>query len=82
MKTFKVGLNAFCFILWLQAYGSQGMECGVFNRYGPYRLIYAQTTPSETVHFLLPADQDAEFLATSLAPCLPAVYLDNNGLNF
>lgn len=28
-------LKAFCIMLWLQAHGSQGVECGGLNEYGP-----------------------------------------------
>ena len=38
MGTFEVGLNAFCIMLWLQAYGNQGVECDGLNRNGPHRL--------------------------------------------
>ena len=33
MGTLEVGLNAFCIMLWLQAYGGQGVECGSLNRF-------------------------------------------------
>jgi len=38
MRTFEVVLNAFCIMLWLQAYGNQGVECGGLNRFGPQKL--------------------------------------------
>jgi hypothetical protein len=28
-----------CIILWLQAYGYQGVECGGLSRYGPHRFM-------------------------------------------
>ena len=34
-----VGLNAFCILLRLQAYGGQGVECGGVDRYGLHRLV-------------------------------------------
>ena len=39
MGTFKVGLNAFCIMILLQAYGGQGVECGSLNVTGPHKLI-------------------------------------------
>ena len=45
MGTFEVGLNAFCIILWLQAYGGQGVECGGLNRYGSLRLMCLNAWP-------------------------------------
>ena len=38
--------------------------------YNCRELIYIQATPSVSVHFLLPSDQDVEFSVTSSAPCL------------
>ena len=32
METFEIRLNAFCIMLWLQAYGDQGMERSGLNR--------------------------------------------------
>ena len=29
----------FCIVIWLQACGGQGVECGGLNRYGPHRLM-------------------------------------------
>ena len=47
-----------------------------------FEVSYTQVTPSDTVHFLLPVDQDIELLAASPAPCLPAMsHHDDNGLN-
>lgn len=40
METFEVGLNVFCVVLWLQAYGGQGVEYGGLNETSPYRIIY------------------------------------------
>lgn len=34
-----VGLNTFCILLWLQAYGGQGAECGGVDRYGLHTLM-------------------------------------------
>ena len=31
LRTFEVGLSAFCFMIWLQAYRRQGVECGGLN---------------------------------------------------
>ena len=30
----------FCIMIWLRAYGCQGVECGGLNRNDPHRLIY------------------------------------------
>ena len=35
MGIFEVVLNAFCIIVWLQAYGGQGEEYGSLNVIGP-----------------------------------------------
>ena len=39
METFAIELNAICIMILLQAYGSQGMECGNLNVIGHYNLI-------------------------------------------
>ena len=47
-------------------------------------LIYVQATPSVSVHFLLPSDQEVEFSVTSSAPCLSHISIvnhDDNELN-
>lgn len=51
-----------------------------------FEVSYTQATLSiDTVHFMLPTDQDAEFSALFPAPGMPAChhvsYLDDNGLN-
>lgn len=51
-----------------------------------FAVSYTQDTLSiDTVHFMLPADHEVEFLALSPAPGMPAChhasYLDDNGLN-
>ena len=40
METFEVGLNAFffCIMIWLQAYGDQGVECGGLKENDPHRM--------------------------------------------
>ena len=32
-------------MLWLQASGNQGVECGVLNKYGPHRLMRLNAWP-------------------------------------
>ena len=39
MATFEVGLNAFCILILLQAYGGQEVECDSLNVTGPCNLI-------------------------------------------
>ena len=36
--TFEIGLNAFCIMILLQAYGDQGMEDGSLDVTGPHNL--------------------------------------------
>jgi hypothetical protein len=43
METLEVGLNAFCIMIWLSAYGRQGMEYGGLNESDPCRLIGSGT---------------------------------------
>ena len=45
MGTSEVRLNAFCIMLWLQAYGYLGVECGGLNRFCPYRLMCLNAWP-------------------------------------
>ena len=40
MGTFEVELNAFCIIIWLEAHGSQGLQCGSLNENVFFRLIF------------------------------------------
>jgi len=35
MGTSEVGLNAFCHMIWPQAYWGQGVECSGLNESGP-----------------------------------------------
>ena len=35
----------FCIVIWLQACGGQGVECGPLNRYGPHRLMGLNVWP-------------------------------------
>ena len=47
-------------------------------------LTYAQVTPSETVHFLLPLDQDVRmlsYLSSTMSACMLPSRHDNNVLN-
>ena len=50
-----------------------------------FKVSYAQATPSVTVHFLLPTEQDAELSTPPPAPCLHVhetmFHYDGNGLN-
>ena len=39
MGIFEVGLNAFCIMILLQAYGGQGVECGSLNVIGLHNLL-------------------------------------------
>ena len=39
MGAFKVGLNAFCIVILLQAYGEQVLGCGSLNVVVPLNLI-------------------------------------------
>ena len=39
MGTFEAGLTTFCNMIWLQACGGQGVECGTLNVIGPQKLI-------------------------------------------
>ena len=43
MGTFEVGLNEFCTLIFLQANGSHGMECGRLNVIDPHNLIGSGT---------------------------------------
>ena len=38
----------FCIVIWLQACGGQGVECGPLNRYGPHRLMGLNVWPIES----------------------------------
>jgi hypothetical protein len=43
METFEVGLNKFYIIIWLQAYGCQGMEDSSLNENNPSMVIVTGT---------------------------------------
>lgn len=43
MGTFEAGLNAFCVMIFLQAYGDQGVECGSLNDIGSHNFIESVT---------------------------------------
>ena len=43
MGTSEAGLNAFCIMILLQAYGGQGVECGSLNVTDPHNLIGSDT---------------------------------------
>lgn len=51
LRLAEVGLNVFCIMIWPQAYGDQGMECGGLHGSYPHRLICfsARFQVSETV---------------------------------
>jgi hypothetical protein len=42
-RTFEVRLNAFTTMIWLQAYGGQGVECGGLNKNGSRRPLESST---------------------------------------
>ena len=44
MGTFEVGLNAFCTMIWLQAYGGQRVECDSLSKNGPCRPVESGTS--------------------------------------
>ena len=47
-----------------------------------FEVSFVQATSTDSVHFLLPAGQDAELVAPFPASCLPACHHDDdNGLN-
>jgi hypothetical protein len=49
MRTYEVGLSVFCIMLWLHAYGGQGVECGGLIRNGPHRFMCLNAWPIGSV---------------------------------
>ena len=51
MGTFEVEMNAFCIMIWLQAYGDLEVECGGLTTDFANRRIYLQLS-SQVVKYL------------------------------
>ena len=94
MRTFEVGLSAFCVMILSQSYGGQGVECGSLNVTGPLKIIGSGTISRcclvggsvslwrwvlrSPIFKLCPGLQ---LSAPSLAPCLPAPAMSDHDNN-